>query len=99
MVNSGETVEELEVRYKGLVTKRENLQRDKDKIEAESSARKRALKEKLNAAREEGFDPENLPQEIQRAKEVIALKLDTFAADLEEAERKMKPMKAAIEGG
>ena len=93
-----ESIEELETKYKGLVQRRSDLQRDKDKIEATLEAHRRTLKGLLEQARKEGFDPDNIQEEIKRAKEVLVLKINTFSADLDEAEKIMKPMKQAVEG-
>ena len=67
-------------------------------IEAEYNANKRQLKEKLDQARKDGFDPDKLDEEIQHYKEVVALKLNTSMVELEEADKMMRPMKQVIEG-
>jgi chromosome segregation ATPase len=93
-----ENIEELETKYKGLVQRRNDLQRDKDKIEATLEAHKHTLKGLLDQAKKEGFDPNNIQEEIKRAKEVLVLKINTFSADLDEAEKIMRPMKHAVDG-
>lgn len=98
IANVDDSAEELEIKYKDLLQRRNNLQRDKDKIEAILEAYRRSLKDLLDQARKEGFDPNNLPDEIKHAKEVLVLKINTFSVDLDEAEKLMKPMKQAVEG-
>jgi predicted outer membrane protein len=92
-----ESIQDLETKWKSLNEKRDTLIHDKAKIEGELNALKRELKEKLEQARKEGFDPENLPEEIRHQQEVLSLKLTTYATDLEEAERALRPMKQLIE--
>ena len=86
------TVENLDIKYKNLCQKRDVLQRDKDKIEAELEARKRALKAEMEAAINDGFDPNTLSEDIRRSEEVLILKLSNFEAELNEVEKVIKPM-------
>lgn len=92
------STDDLENLYKSLVQRRDAAQRLHDVIEAEYNARKRQLKEKLDQARKDGFDPDKMQEEIKHNKEVIALKINTLAAEIDEAEKLMRPMKQAIEG-
>jgi F0F1-type ATP synthase membrane subunit b/b' len=98
IITSDESIEEIAIKHKGLVQRLGDLQRDKDKIEANLEAHKRTLKGLLEQAHKEGFDPDNLQEEIKHAKEVLVLKINTFSADLDEAEKIMRPMKQAVEG-
>jgi hypothetical protein len=91
------TIDELEVRYKNLVDRRNTVQRDKDKVDAELAARKRALVQLIEQARKEGFDPDNLQADIRRMSEVLAIKYDTIEADIKAAEDLLKPMLREIE--
>ena len=86
------SVEELDVKYKTLCQRRDVLQRDKDKIEAELEARKRALKAQMEAAVNDGFNPDTLKDDIKRNEEVLTLKLGNFEAELNGAEKIIKPM-------
>ncbi len=86
------SIEDLDERYKRLVQRRDTLQQNKNRIEAELEARKRNLKAQMEAAKKEGFNPDLLPEEIRRSEEVLILKLDNFEAELDEAERILKPM-------
>jgi chromosome segregation ATPase len=86
------SVEELENRFKTLNQRRETLQQNKMQIEAELSSRKRELRNLMKQAEEAGFDPSNLKEEIRRLKQVLTVKLDTFQADLEAAEKIIQPM-------
>lgn len=88
----------LDDKYKSLSTRREALQQSKTRIEAELEARKRALKAHMDAAKKDGFDPNTLREDIKRIQEVLAIKLDNFEAELDEAEQKMKPMLDEIKG-
>lgn len=91
-------IEDLDEKYKRLTQRRDKLQRDKDRIEAELEARKRNLRTQMEAAKKEGFNPDNLRDDIKRSEEILALKLDNFEAELVEAERVMKPMLDEING-
>jgi hypothetical protein len=93
------SIEELETVYKECKQRIDAAERQKNQIDAEHSAARRQLKEKLDQARKDGFDPDNMQQEIQHNKEVLAIKLNTYMADIEEAEKIMQPMIHIIEGG
>jgi len=86
------SVEELENRFKALNQRREALQQNKMQVEAELNSRKRELKNLMKLAEDAGFDPSNLKEEIRRLKQVLTVKLDTFQADLEAAEKIVQPM-------
>lgn len=92
-------VEDIDSRYKILVQRRNDLHNDKTRIEAELEARKRNLKAQMEAAKKEGFDPNNLAEEIRRNEEVLIIKLDNFETELNEAEKIMRPMLEEIKGG
>jgi predicted nucleic acid-binding Zn-ribbon protein len=72
-------IEDLDEKYKRLTQRRDLLQKDKNRIEAELEARRRNLKTQMEAAKKEGFNPDNLKE-------------DNFEAELDEAERVMRPM-------
>lgn len=91
-------VTDLYNRHKRLLARRDELQQDKARIEATLEARKKDLKSLLDKARSNGFDPNNLEDEIKRAKEVLRLKLDNFEAELDEAAKMLEPMKKEIDG-
>jgi chromosome segregation ATPase len=86
------TVEELDSRFKLLNQRREVVQQNKIKIEAELNSRKRELKSLMKQAEDAGYDPANLKDEIKRMKQVLVVKLDAFQADLEAAEKMIQPM-------
>ena len=86
------SIEDLDTKYKNLCQRRDLLQRDKDRIEAELEARKRALKTQMEAAIKDGFNPDTLQEDIKRSEEVMTLKLGNFEAELNEAEKAIKPM-------
>lgn len=91
-------IEDLDDKYKRLSQRRDQLQKDKTRIEAELEARKRSLKAQMEAAKKEGFNPNNLPEEIRRNEEILMIKLDNFETELDEAERVMRPMLDEIKG-
>lgn len=92
MTMEDKAVEDIDARYKSLLKRRDAAQQSKVLVEAELAARKRALKEAMEECKKAGFNPDNLPEEIQRAKEVLVIKLDNLSADLDAAEAIMKPM-------
>jgi hypothetical protein len=85
-------IDDIIAKYEGLTTKRETLSQNKVKVEAELSARRRVLKKVMDEATEAGYDPNKIQEELQRAKEVVMVKLDNFAAELEEGENMVRPM-------
>lgn len=85
-------IEDLDEKYKRLTQRRDSLQKDHNRVQAELEARKRNLKTQMEAAKKEGFNPDNLREDIRKSEEILALKLDNFAAELDDAERMMKPM-------
>jgi chaperonin cofactor prefoldin len=91
-------IEDLDERYKTLSHRRDTLQKNKNRIEAELEARKRNLKAQMEEAKKAGFNPDNLQEDIRRSEEVLLIKLDNFEAELEEAERAMTPMLEEIKG-
>lgn len=91
-MTDGKSVEDMDTRYKKLLKRRDAVQQNKIRVEAELSARKRALKEAMEECKKAGFNPDDLPEEIARAKEVLSIKLDNFDADLVTAETIIEPM-------
>jgi septal ring factor EnvC (AmiA/AmiB activator) len=91
-MSDDQPIEELERRHKSLTERRDELQRGKDKVEAELSAHKRSLKALMDKARKEGFDPDNLQEEVRKLTRVVSVKQDTFEAELTTAEKILRPM-------
>ena len=96
VMNSPE-VSELEKRHKDLVVRREALKGNVTSIEAELAARRRRLKSLMDEAESEGFDPNNIREEIRTATEVVRVKLDAFEADIDAGEKIVRPMLEEIE--
>jgi chromosome segregation ATPase len=92
-------VSRLEARYKDLVSRREALRGDITTVEAELGARRRRLKSLMEEADSEGFDPNNIQEEIRKGTEVIRVKLDAFQADIEAGEKMVRPMMEEIGKG
>lgn len=86
------TVEDLERTHKACVQKRQALETAKARVDAELSARKKALKEAMEDCKKDGFNPDTIEQDIKHLKQVVSVKLETFAADLSSAEEQMKPL-------
>lgn len=86
------TTDQLDVEYKALSARRNKLVSDKLRVEAECNTRKRLLKEAMAECKEAGFDPNNLQEEIRRAKEVLTIKMDNFRTELDASEEMIKPM-------
>lgn len=86
------TIDQLDVEYKTLSARRNKLVSDKLRVEAECNTRKRLLKEAMAECKEAGFDPNNLQEEIRRAKEVLTIKMDNFRTELDASEEIIKPM-------
>lgn len=93
-----ESVQDLEVRYEALLVRSEELEKNKVRIEAELAARKRELRKLMQQAKDAGFDPDNLKEDIQRKQQVLAVKLDSFEADIAAGEQIIQPMLKEIQG-
>lgn len=91
--------DDLIKRYEKLTEEREGLLKNKMQLEAELTVRKRALKEVMDECRKAGFDPDNLAEELRKAKEVLALKLDIFESDLKAANEIIEPLMAELQNG
>ncbi|KKL72963.1 hypothetical protein LCGC14_2079650 [marine sediment metagenome] len=90
---------EQEKRHKDLVVRREALKDNVTSIEAELGARRRRLKSLMDEADSEGFDPNNIREEIRKATEVVRVKLDAFEADIGAGEKMVRPMLEEIGKG
>ena len=77
--------EDLDEKYKRLSKRRDVLNQDKNRIEAELEARKRALRVQMETAKKEGYNPDSLKDDIRKSEEILALKLDNFEAELDQA--------------
>jgi len=91
------SIDELEALYKTLTDKGTSLERDKNKIEARLAERKQTLKSYMEQAREEGFEPDKLQDDIRHMSEVIGTKLTIYRSELEAAEKIIRPMLAEIQ--
>lgn len=91
------SLQELENEYKSLNKRSISCQEDKMKIEAELSSLKRQLKETMDEVKKAGFDPENLAEELRKAREVLITKMELISADLDHAESVLKPIVHSIE--
>lgn len=90
------TNEEIETQYKLLEERRQICIQNKMKIEAELEARKRELRSIMEEVKKEGYDPDNLPEEVKKAKEILITKMQILASDLDHAESVIKPMLESI---
>ncbi len=85
-------IEALSKRAKDLSTRREKLFQDKSALQAELDARRRNLKKLMEDAEAQGFDPNNLREDLLRKIEVERTKLQVYEGDLETSEAMIKPM-------
>lgn len=84
--------EDIETKYKSLAARQAKLASNKALLEGALTARKKALKDAMDEARKEGFNPDTLSDDIRRNKEVLALKIVTLEADIVSAEEIINPM-------
>jgi archaellum component FlaC len=91
-------IEELELRYKSLLSRGNNLSQDKIRIDAAQSENKRTLKTLIEECKKLGYNPDTIQEDIRRSKEVLVIKLDNYKADLDVAESILKPMMKEISG-
>ena len=92
------SVEELDAQYKQLSQKRETLTTAKVQIEAELNARKRILKEVMEDCKKAEVNPDNIQEDLRRMTEVLHIKMDNYAAEIDAAEAIMKPMLKELAG-
>lgn len=92
------TIEEIEAEYKLLNQRRDAVNQGKMQVVAELNTTKRDLKATMEECKKAGFDPDNIQEEVRRSKEVLAIKLDNYKADLAAAESQLKPMLKEIQG-
>jgi hypothetical protein len=93
----GQSIEDLEATYKDLVNRRSVLVQGKLRVDAELASRKRTLKDLMEEAKKAGFNPDDLPEEIRKAREILVTKMDIFSSDIKETEQIMKPLIQEIE--
>lgn len=91
--------DDLIKRYEFLVGERDTLMKSKLQLEAELTVRKRVLKDVMDECRQAGYDPDNLADELRKAKEVLSLKLDIFESDLKAASEIINPLILETQNG
>lgn len=90
------TNEEIETQYKKLEERRQICIQNKMKIEAELEARKRELRSIMEEVKKAGYDPDDLPEEVKKAREILITKMQILSSDLDHAESVIKPMLDSI---
>lgn len=89
-------INDLINRHNELTREHKKLSDSHSLIKGELNARKNELKRLMESAREEGFDPNNLPSEITRLRSIIVIKLDNFEQELKTAKEILEPMVAEL---
>ena len=97
MTSQEKSFEEIEIEYKDLVKRISSLSEDKMRVDATLSSRKQRLKEVMEEAKEAGIDPDNLSDNIKKLKMILTTKMEVMKADIETAERIIKPIVETIE--
>jgi len=90
-------MDDLDVRYKEYMAKRETVIKNKLKVEAALTERKKRLKEAIEECKSLGYDPETLVDDIKKLREVLITKLSVCESDLQEVETQLAPMLKEIE--
>lgn len=90
-------VDEIIKTHKDLSARRDKIVENKNRIEAELKVARRELEKAMNEAREEGFDPNNLEEDLKREVEIITIKLNTVKTDIEIGEKIIEPILKNIE--
>lgn len=85
-------IDTLSRKAKDLAARRDALFQNKAAVQAELDARRRNLKKLMEDAEAQGFDPNNLKDDLLRKIEVERTKLQVYESDLETAEAMIKPM-------
>lgn len=91
--------DDLVARHNKLSAEQKRLEADVTMINSELSARKNALKRLMDEAKAEGFDPNNLEEEIRRRQEVAKVKLDTWESEIKDATKIIEPMLREVNNG
>ena len=91
-------IEDIITRHGNLITKLDNFKQGKTKVEAVLDSRKQSLKKVMDETVKAGFDPNKIREELQRAVEVVTLKIEVLATELEEGEVQLRPMLKEIQG-
>jgi hypothetical protein len=97
MTSQEKSFEEIETEYKDLIKRISSLSEDKMRVDATLSSRKQRLKEVMEEAKEAGIDPDNLSDNIKKLKTILTTKMEVMKADIETAERIIKPVVETIE--
>ena len=92
-------IEDIIARYEGLVARRDVLSQGKVEVETVLTERRRTLKKVMDGATAAGYDPNKIQEELQRLREVLDLKIDNFATELEVGENLLRPMLKEIREG
>lgn len=98
-MNEDVSFEEIQKRMNELLKRKESILHQQHSVVAELAARKRTLQKTLDECRESGFDPDKLPDETRKMKEILLTKMEVFSADLDSCESILKPMIKEIEKG
>lgn len=85
-------IDDIEARFKDVQTRLRVAQDNKTRIVTVHDMRKKDLRDKIQACKSAGHDPETLEQDINDACSVISIKLDNLEADLKAAEEMIAPM-------
>lgn len=85
-------------RFKELSARRDVLDKNVSNLKAAHNERKRVLKGYYDECRDAGLNPNTLREDVQHMVEVVKVKNDTFAAELDAAEAMVKPMLAEVKG-
>jgi hypothetical protein len=92
-------IEDIIAKYEGLVSRREALSQGVVKVETVLTERRRALKKVMDEAIAAGIDPNKVQEELQRLREVLDLKVNNFAVELEAGENLLRPMLKEVREG
>ena len=90
-------IDQLTKTYQELNKRRDQLINNKNTIEAELKVNRRSLEQTMNEAREEGFDPNNLKEELQTEAEAVQIKLNILKGDIEAGEKIIEPILKVID--
>jgi septation ring formation regulator EzrA len=91
-------IENIVTKYNNLVTRLDAYKQNKAKIDAVRDTYKQSLKKVMDEAKKIDVDPDKIREELQRAYEVLALKVEVFGTEIEEGENIMRPMLKEIQG-
>jgi len=89
------TPEQLREKIQGLIVRHRNVRDRKGKFQRKLDEKKGALAQLVKEVKEAGYDPTNLPAEVEKAKGALIAELTKFETELEAVEKSLAAYESA----